>query len=52
VLVLGLVGRQFGKISKRGEMPIVFSERLQQGEAMMITHLPPERRGRGRPRAG
>jgi hypothetical protein len=52
VLVLGLLGRQVGKVTKRGEMPVVLSERLEQGEALLITHLAPERRGRGRRRAG
>jgi hypothetical protein len=47
VLVLGIIGRQVGKVTKRGEMPLVLSEPLKQGEGLVITHLaPPRRRGR------
>ena len=48
VLVLGLLGRQVGKVTKRGEMPLVLSEALKPGESMIITHLAPERRRRRR----
>jgi hypothetical protein len=46
IFVLGLLGRQVGKVTKRGEMPLVLSERLKPGEALLITHLAPKRRGR------
>jgi len=46
VFVLGLLGRQMGKVTKRGEMPLVLSEALKPGEALLITHLAPKRRGR------
>ncbi len=48
VLALGLLGRQVGKVTKRGEMPLVLSEALRPGESMIITHLVPERRRRRR----
>jgi hypothetical protein len=49
VFVLGLIGRQIGKVTKRGEMPLVLSERLKPGEGLLITHLtPPRRRRRSR----
>jgi hypothetical protein len=44
--VLGLLGRQMGKVTKRGEMPLVLSEALKPGEALLITHIAPKRRGR------
>jgi hypothetical protein len=46
VFVLGILGRQMGKVTKRGEMPLVLSEALKPGEALLITHLAPKRRGR------
>ena len=46
VLALGILGRQVGKVTKRGEMPLVLSEALKPGESMIITHLRPERRRR------
>ena len=46
VFVLGLLGRQMGKVTKRGEMPLVLSEALKPGEALLITHIAPKRRGR------
>jgi hypothetical protein len=48
VFVLGVIGRQVGKVTKRGEMPLVLSERLKPGEGLVITHLAPSRRRRGR----
>jgi hypothetical protein len=50
VFVLGIIGRQVGKVTKRGEMPIVLSERLKPGEGLVITHLAPPRRRGGRRR--
>jgi len=46
VFVLGLLRRQMGKVTKRGEMPLVLSEPLEPGEALLISHLAPKRRGR------
>ena len=51
VLVLGLLGRQVGKVTKRGEMPLVLSEPLKPGEGLLITHLAPPRRRRNRRRS-
>ncbi|HEX7096370.1 MAG TPA: hypothetical protein VF183_10835 [Acidimicrobiales bacterium] len=49
VLVLGLLGRQVNKVLKRGDMPVVFSERLEPGQVLTISHLPaPERKRRKR----
>jgi hypothetical protein len=38
IFVLGLMGRQANKVLKRGDMPIVFSERLKPGESFVVTH--------------
>ena len=46
VFVLGLLGRNVGKVTKRGVMPVRLSEPLKPGESMLITHLAPQRRGR------
>ena len=46
VFVLGLLRRQMGKVTKRGEIPLVLSEPLKPGEALLISHLAPKRRGR------
>ena len=46
VFVLGLLGRQMGKVTKRGETPLVLSEALKPGEALLITHIAPKRRVR------
>lgn len=46
IFVLSMLRRQMGKVTKRGEMPLVLSERLKPGESMVITHLVPKRRGR------
>ena len=46
IFVLGLLRRQMGKVTKRGEMPLLLSEALKPGEALLITHLAPKRRGR------
>ena len=46
IFVLGLLRRQMGKVTKRGEMPLVLSEALEPGQALLITHLAPKRRGR------
>jgi hypothetical protein len=48
VLGLGLLGRAFGKISKRGPMPLVLSERLEPGQSMVIRHIPYEKKSRRR----
>jgi hypothetical protein len=39
VLVIGIVARVIGRAMKRGPMPVVFSERLEPGAALVITHL-------------
>jgi hypothetical protein len=46
IFALSMLRRQMGKVTKRGEMPLVLSERLKPGESMVITHLVPKRRGR------
>jgi len=35
---LGYVARWSGKVTKRGEMPVKFSEALQPGEEIVIRH--------------
>ena len=42
VFALGRVGRFVGKVTKRGEAPVVFRERLGPGEAYEIRHLRPD----------
>jgi hypothetical protein len=44
VFVAGLLGRQANKVLKRGDAPIVFSQRLKPGEGFVITHLAPPRK--------
>jgi hypothetical protein len=39
VFGLGLLGRQANKVLKRGDAPILFSERLKPGESFVITHF-------------
>jgi len=46
IFVLGMLRRQMGKVTKRGEMPLVLSEALKPGQALLITHIAPKRRGR------
>ncbi len=46
IFALSQLRRQMGKVTKRGEMPLVLSEALRPGESMIITHLAPKRRGR------
>ena len=41
VFAAGLVGRWFGKVTKRGEMPVITSDDLQPGESLVIRHLRP-----------
>lgn len=36
---LGYVARWSGKVTKRGEMPIRFSEGLKPGEELVIRHI-------------
>lgn len=43
VFALGYVSRWSGKVTKRGEMPIRFSEPLKPGEQIVIAHTSPER---------
>ncbi len=44
---LGQLARWTGKVTKRGEMPLRFSERLRPGEAYEIRHVArPKRRDR------
>ncbi|MDG2027500.1 MAG: hypothetical protein P8J50_10340 [Acidimicrobiales bacterium] len=35
---LGYVARWSGKVTKRGEMPIRYSEKLKPGESIVISH--------------
>ena len=48
VFVLGLLGRQANKVLKRGDAPVVFSERLEPGQVLAISHLPSPERSRRR----
>lgn len=41
VFAAGYVGRWTGKVTKRGEMPVVFSEKLAEGESFEIRHIRP-----------
>lgn len=41
VFVAGYVARWSGKVTKRGEMPIRFSESLKPGESYVIRHVDP-----------
>ncbi|MFQ5557668.1 MAG: hypothetical protein ACE5GB_09220 [Acidimicrobiales bacterium] len=41
VLALTYVARWSGKVTKRGEMPVLLSERLRPGEGFVIRHLAP-----------
>ena len=44
----GVARRMWGKVSKSGEAPVVFSEDLPEGEVIVISHSPERsRRGRG-----
>jgi len=52
VFVLGLFGRQLNKVLKRGDAPVVFSERLEPGQVLTISHLAPPERSRRRRRKG
>ena len=36
---LGYVARWTGKVTKRGEMPVKYSEQLQPGEQLVIRHI-------------
>lgn len=39
MFALGQLGRLTGRVSKRGTMPILFSEELRPGEQLVIRHL-------------
>jgi hypothetical protein len=43
IFVLGLAGRQLNKVLKRGDAPVLFSEKLKPGESFVITHFERER---------
>jgi hypothetical protein len=43
IFVLGLVGRHVNKVLKRGEAPVLFSEKLKPGESFLVTHFERER---------
>ena len=44
---LGQLARWSGKVTKRGDMPVKFTEKLAPGEAYEIRHIaPPKRRDR------
>ena len=42
VFAAGYVGRWTGKVTKRGEPPVVFSEKLKPGESYEIRHIEPD----------
>jgi hypothetical protein len=49
VLGVGLLARQANKVLKRGVMPVRFSEKLEPGTSLVITHLAPTKsRGKRR----
>ena len=39
VFVAGRMGRFAGKVTKRGEPPVVFSEKLKLGESYEVRHI-------------
>ncbi len=39
IFIAGYVARWSGKVTKRGEMPVRYSERLLPGESITITHI-------------
>ena len=39
VFALGYVARWSGKVTKRGEMPIRYSETLEPGQELVIRHM-------------
>ena len=39
VFVAGFVARWLGRVSKRGEMPVITSDELHPGEGFVIRHL-------------
>lgn len=41
VFVLLRLAKQVNKVTKRGEMPLVFSEKLEPGASYVITHIVP-----------
>jgi len=41
IFVMGYVMRWSGKVTKRGEMPVRFSEALGPGEELVIRHVDP-----------
>jgi hypothetical protein len=43
IFVLGLAGRQLNKVLKRGDAPVLFSEKLKPGESFLVTHFERER---------
>lgn len=48
IWIVGLARRLWGKVSKSGDAPIVYSEDLPEGEVVVISHSPEKsRRGRG-----
>lgn len=48
IWLIRLARRNWTKVSKKGEMPIVHSEAIGEGEAWTMVHVPEEsRRGRG-----
>ena len=42
VLAAGYVRRSAQKVTKRGEVPVVFSEKLKPGESYEIRHIDPK----------
>ncbi len=42
VFVASRMGKFAGKVTKRGEPPVVFSEKLRVGEAYEIRHIGPD----------
>ena len=41
VFAAGFVGRWMGKVTKRGEMPVITSDDLEPGQGLLIRHLSP-----------
>lgn len=41
IFFAGYVGRWLAKVTKRGEMPVITSDRIEPGEGLLIRHIPP-----------
>ena len=40
VFFAGHVGRWVNKVAKRGEMPVITSDKIEPGEGLIIRHIP------------